>query len=142
MYKRKVPIETTGVIDRELITYEALLSMKKQLDHTYLPLTIEHDIRNPPVGRIVSAEIVKLEDGNYLLEGEAEVFESTDDLSKIKDTSKSIRTYSEDIETFQISCDDRGSTTEIDQLRKEIEPLASNSLDYRRYSFVLRSRQF
>jgi len=58
MYKLKVPILKTGVIDRELITYEALLSMKKQLDHTYLPLTIEHDIRNPPVGRIVSAEIV------------------------------------------------------------------------------------
>ncbi len=123
----------TGVIDRELISPEALFDMKSQLDEAYLPLTIEHDIRNPPIGRIVSGEIFELEDGNYLLQGEAEVFDESVESLKIS-TEKAIRIYAKEIETFEASYDGRLHSDELENLRNELDPIATNSWESRKYS--------
>ena len=50
----------------------------------------EHDIRRPPIGRVVSAEVVVLNDGTHLLQGEAEIFEENDHLDSLPQNGKSV----------------------------------------------------
>jgi hypothetical protein len=90
MRKAKMVIMRSGVVDRVLIPPEAIVDLAKQYSQEYIPLTIEHDIRNPPVGRVVSAEVVVLDDGTHLLQGEAEIFEESDHLDSLSQNGKSI----------------------------------------------------
>ncbi len=60
----------------EEISLSALESMVEQSNSYYIPITVEHDPRNPPLGRTKSTRIKKLEDGEYAIEGIFEMFES------------------------------------------------------------------
>lgn len=68
----------TTHVDRhnDRFTLEALESMRRQINSTYLPFIFNHDPRCPPLGRVISADIVSLADGEHALEAEVEVFES------------------------------------------------------------------
>jgi hypothetical protein len=59
--------------DRMMLS--ALESALEQIHRTFVPLGVEHDPRIPPQGRLVRASIRKLEDGEYALDGEFELFE-------------------------------------------------------------------
>ena len=46
----------------------------KLVNQQYLPVTVNHDPRIPPVGRVISAYIEKLEDGEFAVDAIAEIF--------------------------------------------------------------------
>lgn len=60
----------------ERFALEALESMRDHIRSSYLPFIYNHDPRCPPLGRVFSAEIVRLEDGEHALDAEVEMFES------------------------------------------------------------------
>ncbi len=66
-----------------------------------MPVTVEHDIRKPPIGRVCSAEVVVLDDGTHLLQGEAEIFEESDNFESIPKSEKVIKIRAEEVDTFQ-----------------------------------------
>jgi hypothetical protein len=70
----------TSHVDRhhEKITVEALRSFAAMTNSTYIPVLIEHDPRVPPQGRVISAELRQLEDGEYAVVGISEIFEEGD----------------------------------------------------------------
>ena len=51
-----------------------LLSRSGQLS-SYIPNLLEHDPRIPPLGRVVSARLKQLEDGEYAVEIQTQMFE-------------------------------------------------------------------
>jgi hypothetical protein len=64
----------------ERVTIEALRSMKAHIDVALLPFIYNHDPRQPPLGRVIGAEICELKDGEYSIEADVEVFEPGDEL--------------------------------------------------------------
>ncbi|MFM8294731.1 MAG: hypothetical protein ACKN9E_09325, partial [Microcystaceae cyanobacterium] len=97
MRKEKMVIMRSGVVNRVLIPPEVIVEFARQYSQEYMPLTIEHDIRNPPVGRVVSAEVIVLNDGTHLLQGEAEIFEEFDHLGSLPQNGKSIKIHAEEV---------------------------------------------
>ncbi len=57
---------------------EALHSIVDQVSQTYVPLWGKHDPRVPPAGRVASAELRLLDDGEYAVVGTIEIFEEGD----------------------------------------------------------------
>ncbi|WP_375468116.1 hypothetical protein [uncultured Nostoc sp.] len=102
MRKVKMVIARSGVIDQVLTLPEVIVESAKQYNEEYIPLTIEHDIRNPPIGRVVSAEVVVLDDGTHLLQGEAEIFEESDNLDSLPKNDKSIKIRAEEVDNFLV----------------------------------------
>lgn len=102
MQKVKMEMARSGVINRVLAPPEVIVKSAKQYNEEYIPLTIEHDIRNPPIGRVISAEVVVLDDGTHLLQGEAEIFEESDDLETLPKNGKSIKIPAEEVDKFMV----------------------------------------
>jgi len=73
-------IIATSHVDRhnEVMPVETLEAMVEQVNKQYIPMGIEHDPRIPPLGRLVSARVLQLEDGEYGVEGIGEIFEPGD----------------------------------------------------------------
>ena len=61
-----------------MITREALEDMAEQTSRRCIPLMYEHDPRVPPLGRMLSAEVIRLPDGHHALVATTEVFEPGD----------------------------------------------------------------
>jgi hypothetical protein len=78
-------IATTTHVDLqgEAMPLSALEDFAWEIRECYIPAGVEHDIRNPPVGRIVSGEVVRLPDGEYGLLVTQELYESTDTASDL-----------------------------------------------------------
>lgn len=102
MRKVKMIIARSGVIDQVLTPPEVIVESAKQYNEEYIPLTIEHDIRNPPIGRVVSAKVIVLDDGTHLLQGEAEIFEESDNLDLLPKNHKSIKIRAEEVDNFLV----------------------------------------
>lgn len=70
-------IMTTTRVDLhgDRLPLEALESMRGHIRSAYLPFIYNHDPRCPPLGRVIDAEIVTLDDGESALEAEVELFE-------------------------------------------------------------------
>ena len=66
----------------EMMARSALESAAKTFETHYLPIGVEHDPRNGPIGRMVEAWIEDRPDGISVLKGRGEIFESTDELPK------------------------------------------------------------
>ena len=75
-------ILATTHIDRqnERLALSALEDMVEQIEREYLPLIHEHDPRLPPHGRILSAHIEQLDDGEYALKCQTQLFEPGDEI--------------------------------------------------------------
>lgn len=97
MARIKVRLMTTH-LDRhnERFTLEALQCARKQIEREIIPQGIEHDPRIEPIGRILSAEIIKLEDGEYALEATNEIFDDFDKLEDINDKELVVHQYNSD----------------------------------------------
>jgi hypothetical protein len=80
--KKMSGILTTTHVDRhgDQMMVSALESALSHIDRTFVPVGVEHDPRIPPQGRLVRASIRQLDDGEYALEGEFELFEPGDPL--------------------------------------------------------------
>jgi len=122
MTKTRLRFATTH-LDRhnERFTVEALQTMVNQSNKNIIPLGVEHDPRIQPIGRVISTELVKLEDGEFAVEGIAELFET--DTSKLSDTGSRqipVRRYKKGV--FKIVADrnfrDEESKTQIEELKK------------------------
>jgi hypothetical protein len=81
-------ILATTHIDRhnERLALSALEGMVKQIEQEYLPLVHEHDPRIPPHGRVLSAWIEQLEDGEYALKCKTQLFETGDEIQLSDET--------------------------------------------------------
>ncbi len=60
-----------------VITREAVAGMLEQLRERPVPVNIEHDPTEPPIGRVVGGNLVEVEDGELALETEIEIFTGT-----------------------------------------------------------------
>lgn len=59
----------------ERLALSALKDGKRSASEYYLPVLFEHDPRIPPIGRIIDAEIVEMDDGEYALDATYELFD-------------------------------------------------------------------
>lgn len=84
-------IATTHV-DRqfEKLALSALEGMVEQVQREYIPMLIGHDPRIPPKGRLVSAKIEELEDGEYAVKGIIELFEPGEEIPLLEDTRQMV----------------------------------------------------
>jgi hypothetical protein len=132
---------TTTHVDRHghRMALSALEDLLKQIIAGYLPFGVEHDPRVAPIGRVVAARVKKLEDGEYGLEGEIEIFEPGDDLPLRNDGRQiPLRTYP--TAGLQVVCDmafeddesraiiaelsEQFGTEPAQELKKALEPIA------------------
>ncbi|MCH7575222.1 MAG: hypothetical protein IIA59_08870 [Candidatus Marinimicrobia bacterium] len=132
-------------VDRhgEVLTPDSLREMVEQINTQYVPMTIEHDPRNPPVGRIVGAELVELEDGAVEVNGISEIFE-LNDVTELKDDSREIPTRATSDDLLHIMSDHsyQGKSAkilikeisnlfgseEMEEAKKSLEPLSVLSI--------------
>lgn len=80
-------IIATSQIDahNEAISVDALNDLVERINSDYIPMGIEHDPRVPPKGRLVSARLVRLEDGEHGVEAIGEIFEAGDGTEMVSD---------------------------------------------------------
>jgi len=89
----------------DMIHPEALKNAVRQIKEKYLPYIIEHDIRRPPIGRIVSAKVIKLQDGQYALMATAELFEESVSLESLTGDGRKIPIMDRDVQTIAVKYD-------------------------------------
>ena len=119
---------TTRVdLDGERLAPEGLQSFVGSINDSYLPLTIEHDIRKAPIGRIASAVIVPLEDGEFAVKGTFEVFEEGDTLSSLRGDGRRIRVEHNETPAFNIGYDRTYETPEGQELLAALSRLSPES---------------
>lgn len=91
-------IGATTHVDRHncRITKEALINATKDMiDSEYaVGMGVEHDLSVMPIGKVINASVITLEDGEFAMQIEQEIFENRDDTSTFYDT-KLIRLKSE-----------------------------------------------
>lgn len=120
----------SGVIDQVLTPPEVIVESAKQYNQEYIPLTIGHDIRKPPIGRVVSAEVVVLDDGTHLLQGEAEIFEASDNFNLLAKNGKSVKIHAEEVDNFQAFGNQAFEEDEdVAPLYQELRKLGSGDID-------------
>jgi len=96
---------TRADLHGEKFPREELETIACQMREEYIPVTYEHDIRNAPIGRIVSAEVIKLEDGEYALQCISELFSESESLETLTGDGRRIRTMDQDIKTIFVKYD-------------------------------------
>lgn len=81
MYRVTGLMATTHLdLHNERLAKSALIGMAEQVRRTYVPVMWNHDIRFPPLGRVVRADVISLPDGEFGLETESEHWEPGDPL--------------------------------------------------------------
>ena len=108
----------------DMIHPKALEDVARQIREQYLPMNIEHDIRRPPIGRIVSAEVIKLQDGEYALQGTAELFEESDSLESLTGDGRKIPIRGQDIQTIVVEYDRTFRDKEGQELLHELSQIS------------------
>jgi hypothetical protein len=88
----------------------------------YLPLTLEHDIRKTPIGRVKSAIVERLDDGEFAVKGLVEMFEEGDTLSSAQDDGRKLLIATVDSATFAVEYDSSYEVP-LHSLRKDCVPL-------------------
>jgi len=79
------------------------------------PTTVEHDPRNPPLGRTKSTRIKKLEDGEYAIEGIFEMFESWEEIQLDLNNPREIRILEHNYNYLDITYEKVRSNQNISQ---------------------------
>jgi hypothetical protein len=117
----------TTHVDRhgDKMTLDALQGMAQQIEQHYLPITLEHDIRHPPVGRVVSGKVTRLSDGEYALEATIEVFEEDDSLESLAGDGRQLRVRPENIHTIAVGYDRTFCDEEGQQLLADLSEISA-----------------
>ena len=106
MEYHKEILSTTHVDQHnEKMTLAALESLVEQSNDNIIPVTVEHDPRKPPIGRIKSTQIKQLEDGEYGLEGIFEIYEDDDDFTLPLDDKREMKIDEHPINSLSIMYD-------------------------------------
>jgi hypothetical protein len=83
---KKAIIATTALdAHNERMSLDCLKGMVEQVNTHTILMNIEHDPRIPPIGRIISGKVVNLDNNEYGVEAEIELF---DEESKLEDAFK------------------------------------------------------
>lgn len=107
----------------EIMPLQTLETMAKQINTHYIPMGIEHDPRIPPQGRLITAQVVKLEDGEYGVEGLGEIFEPGDSY-ELKDAGREIPIHKNRSKNkIEIGFDRNYRSQEDQEIIKEISKL-------------------
>lgn len=96
----------------ERFALSALEDGRRSTREYYVPVWFEHDPRLPPIGRIIDAEIVEMDDGEYALEATYELFDSDGPVPYKRDRRMQTKDLSKG--EFFLSFD-QNMTTEQDQ---------------------------
>lgn len=70
-------VARTGRFGEVVITKEALEGMVESLNSRPTPMNVEHDVTKPPIGRTISGRLVQLDEHNWAVEAEFELFGKT-----------------------------------------------------------------
>lgn len=67
----------TSHVDKhtEKMSLSALQDFASLINKQYTPMGVEHDPRIPPIGRVLSAHVQELDDGEFAVDGVVEMFE-------------------------------------------------------------------
>ena len=100
-------IVATGHLDEqgEILTPEFLYGMAEQANKAYIPMWVEHDIAQPPIGRMTHAEVVQMDDGVLAVQSTGEVWESSSDIANIKSDGRKMVIHDVDVPTFEVGFD-------------------------------------
>lgn len=79
--------------EKDVLSEEALNTLAEQINTHFLPIGIEHDPRLPDSGRFISAEVVAIEDGVYIVKGTGELFEKGDVIPLDETREMPVREY-------------------------------------------------
>jgi len=124
---REIRIITTHVDKHnERIDPDSLQDFVRSFNQQYIPVGIEHDPRIPPVGRVLSAHIKELEDGEFAVDGIAEIFEQGQEI-EFKDDGREIP-ITEFSERLKISPDRSYRKPEDQQLLEELKTLVDGQI--------------
>ncbi len=110
----------------EKMSLNALKSMIEQIDDHYIPVGIEHDPRIFPVGRVKSAELIKVNENEYAVEGIIEQFENGDIIPIDFKDSKSITIRSHDFDTLDLTFDRNYNNDNDLKIINEINAIINN----------------
>lgn len=135
---------STTHVDRhnERFTRGALEGAAEQASTDYITVLWNHDIRYPPLGRQIAAEVVPLDDGEFALEATAELWERGDIAESLRGDGRSIRLHThEDYEKFAVRYDrtfrdprgwslvqelaDMSGTKPQEESKKALEPVST-----------------
>ena len=110
----------------DILSHKALESLVDQIKSQYLPINVNHDIRGHPIGRLISAEIIKLPDGEIGVLGTAEIFEESDNLESLMGDGREIKVKSDDIQTISVSYDRSFQDLEGKELLQELSKISKD----------------
>lgn len=108
----------------EIISHKSLESLVDQINSQYLPINVNHDIRGQPIGRLISAEIINLPDGEIAVLGKGELFEKSDNLESLRGDGRRIKVKCNDIETILVSYDRSFDDSEGKELIRELSEIS------------------
>ena len=125
-------LATTHIdLQNEKISLSAIESLVEQSNNNYIPVDVEHDPRKPPIGRLKSTRLQKMEDGEYSIEGISEIFENEEDIKLDTESTREIIIKRHNFGNLDIAYDinyrnpsDQELIGELNNLiNSEIEPL-------------------
>lgn len=111
-------------LEGDKLTLEAMEGAARQTNEQYIPFIVEHDIRYPPIGRVVSARIIRLPDGEYALQGTVELFEESDSLESLTGDGRRIPVRDQDTQTVAVEYDRAFRDEEGQQLIRELSEVS------------------
>lgn len=106
---------------------DSLEPVAVEMNRKYLPLNVEHDLRKPPVGRIIGSEVIQLEDGERAIESTVEIFEEGDSADLVVGDGRSMEIATDDIPTFKVEYDRSFSTEDGQRFLSELRTLSQRS---------------
>jgi hypothetical protein len=138
MTRRSVRIATTHTISgHQDVTLEDLERHLDTIDHMIIPVYSVHDPRVPPIGRVVSGIIVGLEDGEYALDVDVELFDPDFIPKSGTFEGKRVAVVNRPPGKFWISCNTISTTPERTGHLHEISNLLGTRVSYRNSTEML-----
>lgn len=124
-------IATTHVdLEKDRFMLSALEGMVDQINSNYVSMWFEHDPRIPPIGRLVSAKIEQLPDGEFVVKGIAEVFEPGDHI-KFEDNGRRMPIGRAPMDGIQVIHDNRSwLDDDLPTAFKDLRDIAGVELGY------------
>ncbi|MEI6293032.1 MAG: hypothetical protein WCP36_05085 [Methanomicrobiales archaeon] len=139
MTRQSVRIATTHqVSDHQCVTLDDLKQHLDTIDHVIIPVYSVHDPRQPPIGRVISGVIVGLDDGEYALDVNVELF-GPDFIPKSGTSEdKRVVMVNRPPGKFGIWCNTRSSAPEKAEIIQEISNILGTPVSYRSSEEILK----
>ncbi len=123
-------IVATTYIDshNECFSKEALESLVEQNNNNFIIVNVEHDPRKPPIGRVISSEIIQFDDGEYGVEATFEIFEE-EDFKIPMDNNREIKIDKNNFNYLSISYDRSYQKLEYQKLIAELNDIIGSKVE-------------